>query len=69
MLDGAGDCCESGNVDACEVCDGAGVGPDALGVCCEAPNALTGSMVCCQEEIDGCVARLCLLGCQQREID
>jgi hypothetical protein len=35
VLDVAGECCKSGHVDACGVCDGPATSVDALGQCCE----------------------------------
>ena len=52
LADSTGACCPSGNVDACGVCDGAGVVVDARGECCTSP--LPPSGVCCTAELDSC---------------
>ena len=44
-VDKNGRCCLSDAIDACGVCNGAGVAVDVLGTCCESP--LPASQVCC----------------------
>lgn len=45
VLDAAGECCESGHVDACGACDGRATSVDALGRCCETVRDEKG--ICC----------------------
>ncbi|GAQ88137.1 Subtilisin-related protease with thrombospondin repeats [Klebsormidium nitens] len=53
VVDAAGECCESGHVDACGVCDGASTSVDALGRCCATVRDEKG--VCCASgQLDEC---------------
>jgi len=45
-LDNAGQCCPSGNIDACGVCDGPALVVDATGTCCN--SVLDASGLCCE---------------------
>ena len=56
VLDRSGKCCASGVLDACQVCNGDGVGYDRRGVCCSGAGvAVDEAGVCCsRDRIDAC---------------
>ena len=53
ITDSVGQCCPSGVIDACGICNGDGVVVDSMGVCCSTPLPPSG-LCCINATIDAC---------------
>lgn len=54
VLDLHGECCESGKIDACGICDGSALAVDVEGVCCGSGISDAAGFCCASGQLDEC---------------